>query len=148
MFLGEVLESVVVEVASEPDSPQYKDRPVGHSWATLIGTGGPVDILSDGIEQRIPELGTAVDVLQGSEDGDDLIAAVGVESNIRNDRAIEPELGIEGCAHRSAPRRFHDLSPGNGGFLKKSFKKLTIFEEHPCGKSGENKLQNTFSDGH
>ena len=54
----------------------------------------------------VQEIGPAVDVLQGSEDGDDLIAAVGVESDIGDDRAIEPELGVEGTAHRSAPRGF------------------------------------------
>src|SRR5512143_1786789 len=47
MLLGEVLESVVVEVAPEPDGPQDEDRPVGYPRAALVGPGGPIDVVGD-----------------------------------------------------------------------------------------------------
>ena len=59
-------------------------------------------------------------------------------------RAVEPELGIEGDSHGSAPRRFPGLSPGNGGFLVKPFRELTIFEEHLCRKPGKYEIQTRF----
>jgi hypothetical protein len=144
MLLGEVLEPIVVEVAAKPYGAEDQDRPVGHSRSALIGTAGPIDVLGDGIEQFIPELGPAVDVLQASEDGDDLIAAIGVESDIRDDRTIEPKLGVEGSSHRSAPRRLPDLSSKNGGFLAKPFRKPTIFEERLWRKPGKNEIQTRF----
>ena len=103
MLLGEVLQPIVVEVAAQPYGTEDQDGPVVHPRAALVGTGDPIDVLGDGIEQFVAEFGPAVDVLQSSEDGDDLIAAVGVESDLGDDRAIEPELRIEGTAHRSAP---------------------------------------------
>ena len=105
MLLGEVLEPVVVEVAPEPDGPQDEDRPVGHPRAAAVGAAGPIDVLGDGIEQVIPQFGPGVDVLQGSEDGDDLVAAVGVESDVGDGRAIEPKLGIEGDSHGGRPSK-------------------------------------------
>ena len=66
MLLGEVLEPVVVEVAPEPDGPQDEDRPVVHPRAAAVGTGDPIDVLGDGIEQGIAQFGPGVDVLQGS----------------------------------------------------------------------------------
>ena len=62
----------------------------------------------------------AVEVLQGFEDGDDLVAAGGVEPDVWYRRAIEPKLGIEGDSHRAAPRRFPRSEPGNGGFPRNS----------------------------
>src|SRR5512144_37059 len=96
MLLSQVLEPVVVEVAAEPDGPQDEDRPVLHPRTAVVGATGPVDIPGDGIKQMIAQLGPAVDVLQGFEEGDDLVAAGGVEPDVEDGSAIEPQLGIEG----------------------------------------------------
>src|SRR5512135_282827 len=147
MLLGEVLQPIVVEVAAEADRPQDKDRPGGHSRAALVGTGDPIDVLGDGIEQFVAEFGPAVDVLQGSEDGDDLIAAVGVEPDIWDDGAIQPELGVEGPAHRSAPGRFPGLSCGNGGFIGETLQGAYDLRGASLLKTRVKRDSNTFSDG-
>ena len=49
-------------------------------------------------------------MLEGPEDGDDLVTAFGVEADIGDTRAIKPELGIEGASHGLVPRRM----PGSG----------------------------------
>jgi len=115
MLLGQVLEPIVVEIASEPDGSQDEDRPVVHTRPATVGAGGPIDVLGDGLKEFVPQLRLTVDVLEGFEDGDDLVAAVGVEPDIGDGRAIEPKLGIEGDSHQVAPRRFPLSEPGIGG---------------------------------
>src|SRR3982750_5047120 len=45
MLFGQVLESVVVEIAPEPDGPQDEDRPALHPRATAVGAVDPIDVL-------------------------------------------------------------------------------------------------------
>ena len=99
VLLSQVLEPVVVEIAPEPDGPQDEDRPVLHPGTAAVGTAHPIDILSDGIEQGIAQGGLGVNVLQGGQDGDDLVSAGGVEADVEDGSAVEAELGIEGDSH-------------------------------------------------
>src|SRR3954471_8939925 len=145
MFLGEVLKPVVVEVAAQPYGAEDQDRPVVHARAALVGTGDRIDVAGDGIEQFVAEFGPAVDVLEGTEDGDDLIAAVGVETDLGDDRAIQPELRVEGDSHRSAPRRFPGLSSGNGGFFNETLQGAYDLRGASLPKTREKRDSNTFS---
>src|SRR5512135_442719 len=129
MLLGEVLKPGVVEVAAEPDGAQDEDRPVIHPRSSLVGTSGPIDILGDGVEQLVAEFGPGVDVLQGSEDGDDLVTAFPIEPDVGDGRTIEPELGIEGASHGGGPRRMPGWEPAIGGFQGILTRQPTIFEE-------------------
>src|SRR5437763_12579304 len=113
MLLGQVLEPVVVEIAPEPDGPQDEDRPVLHPGTAAVGAADPIDILGDGIEQRVPQGGPGVDVLQGGQDGDDLVSAGGIEPDVKDGSAVEAELGIEGDSHGRGPRRFPGSGAGN-----------------------------------
>src|SRR5512140_2846599 len=144
MLLGEVLEPIVVEVAAQPYGAEDQDRPVGHSRSALIGTAGPIDVLGDCIEQFSPELGPAVDVLQASEDGDDLIAAIGVESDIRDDRTIEPKLGVEGSSHRSAPRRLPDSSSKTADFWRNPSGSLRSSRSVSGENQGKTRFKHVF----
>src|SRR4051812_14564553 len=103
MLLGQVLELVVVEVAAESHGGQHKDLPGGQARTTPIGPTGPIDIRGDGLEQVIAELGSAGDVLQGGEPGDDLVAAGGVEPDVEDGCGAELKLRIEGDAHGADP---------------------------------------------
>jgi hypothetical protein len=105
MLFGQVLESVVVEVAPEPDGSQDEDGPVRHPRAAAVGAAAPIDVLGDGIEQGIPQFGLGVDVLQGFEDGDDLVAAGGIEPDVEDGGAIETQLGIAGDSHGGRPSK-------------------------------------------
>jgi hypothetical protein len=55
--------------------------------------------LCDGIEDLVAECGLTVNVLQGREDGNDLVATAGIERNVGDGGGTESKLGIEGAAH-------------------------------------------------
>ena len=76
------------------------------------------------------------------------VAAGGVEPDVRDRRAIEPKLGIEGDSHRSAPRRFPGLGCGNGGFLRETLEEVYGLRGAFPPKSREKRDSSTFSDGH
>src|SRR5947209_4737214 len=135
MLLSQVLEPVVVEIAPEPDGPQDEDRPVVHPGAAAVGAADPIDILGDGIEQGIAQGGSGVDVLQGGEDGDDLVPAGGVESDVEDGGAVEAELGIEGDSHGSGPRRIPRSGAGNRLSRGNSDTRSTFFEGYFCRES-------------
>src|SRR5512135_1845707 len=148
MLLGQVLEPVVIEVTTEPDSPQDEDRPVLHPRSAAVGAGAPIDILGDGIEQGITQFGPGVDVLQGCEDGDDLVSAGGVEPDVEDGSGVESELGIEGDSHGRGPRRIPRSGAGNrlsrGNSYARSHLLRGVFLSRTPGKTGSN----TFFDGH
>jgi hypothetical protein len=98
VLLGEVLEPVIVEVAAQTYGGEDEDGPVVHAGPAPIGAGGGINIVRDGIEDLVSELRLCVDVLQGAEDGDDLIATVVVESDVGDGCGVEAKLGIEGRA--------------------------------------------------
>src|SRR3954471_1081864 len=111
VLLGEVLEPIVVEVAAQAYGGEDEDGPVVQAGPAAIGAGGGVDILCDGFEELVAEFGLGVDVLQGAEDGDDLITTVVVESDLGDGRGVEAKLGIEGDAHGRWTRRFSRREP-------------------------------------
>src|SRR5512135_441312 len=121
MLLSQVLEPVVVEIAPEPDGPQDEDRPVLHPRTAAVGAADPIDILGDGIEQGITQGGPGVNVLQGCQDGDDLVSAGGVEPDVEDGCAVESQLGIEGDSHGRGPRRFPRSGAGNWLFRGNSY---------------------------
>ncbi len=77
--------------------------------------------MGDRVEQFVAERGLTVEVLQCRENGDDLIAAVGVELDVEHGRAGEAKLWFEGDAHRWASRRNPGWEPGNRQFPGDSY---------------------------
>jgi hypothetical protein len=148
VLLGEVLKPIVVEVAAQAYRGEDEDGPVVHAGPAAIGAGGGVDIVGDGVEELVAEVGLGVDVLQGAEDGDDLVATVVVESDVGDGRGVEAKLGIEGDAHgwwtRRSSRREPEIrdSPGRdtrpGGDLREKFLARTVEKAGPTA----------YSDGH
>ena len=110
-LLGEVLEAVIVEVAAQAYGGENEAGPAVHAGPAAIGAGGGVDVLGDGVEELVAELRLGVDVLQGAEDGDDLIATVVVESDVGDGCGVEVKLGIEGDSHGGWTRRFSLWEP-------------------------------------
>jgi hypothetical protein len=50
-------------------------------------------------EEFLPQLGIAVDVLQGPQERDDLMATLGVQLYLIDWRAIQPPLATRGDSH-------------------------------------------------
>src|SRR5512135_428889 len=130
MLLGQVLELVIVEVAAQPHCGQDEDLPVSQAGAPAVSPTRPVDVLGDGLEQVIAQLGSAVDVLKGGEQGDDLVAAGGVEPNrnwgskatrigqsLEDDLAQDPETG---CFQGILARGSGIFEAKSGGGFKKN----------------------------
>ena len=103
MLLCEVLEFVIVEVATEPNGGQHGDVPVVESFATRVATRVRVDILGDKIQNLISKLRLAVDVLQASQDRDDFISAIQIELHFGNRLTVQPRLIREAATHPFAP---------------------------------------------
>src|SRR4051812_35872781 len=150
VLLGEVLEPIVVEVAAQAYGGEDEDGPVVQAGPAAIGAGGGVDILCDGFEELVAEFGPGIDVLQGAEDGDDLITAVGVEPDLGDGRGVESKLGIEGDAHGWWTRRsslwepeIRD-SPGrdtrSGGDLREESLARTVEKAGPTAYSDGDEL--------
>ena len=78
MIFGQVLQLVVVEVAAQPHRGQDDDFPIVQPFAAERPAGGAVDILADEIEQGLARWFVLVEVLQGLEDGNELVAALQV----------------------------------------------------------------------
>src|SRR5512147_219902 len=148
MLLSQVLEPVVVEIAPEPDGPQDEDRPVLHPRTAAVGAADPIDILGDGIEQGITQGGPGVNVLQGCQDGDDLVSPGGVEPDVEDGCAVESQLGIEGDSHGRGPRRFPRSGAGNWLFRGNSYARSPILRGVVLSRIPEKTGSNTFCDGH
>jgi hypothetical protein len=99
MVLGEILELVVVAVAAEACRRQHQDFPVAHAGPAAAGAGPPVDIAGDCPENGITYRRLAIDVLQGAENGDCFVAAVEVQKDPGNRRAIQTLLTIKCFSH-------------------------------------------------
>ncbi|HUT87621.1 MAG TPA: hypothetical protein VMX15_06020 [Candidatus Heimdallarchaeota archaeon] len=142
------LESVVVEVASQPDGGQDEDLPVVHSRATPLSAGGAVDVPGDRPKDVVAQVGAAVDVLQGPEDGDDFVAAVEIEANVEDRLTIKPLLAIERFSHGSRSSKngmcLHYCPVSWTDFARKrSHLRGAFFKNSP-----KNQGRNAFSDGH
>jgi hypothetical protein len=105
VLLGQVLEFVVVEIATESDGSENEDGPIVHAWSATIRTRAGIDVLCDGIEDLVAECGPTVNVLQAGEDGNDLVATASIERDVGDGGGTESKLGIEGAAHGEAFRR-------------------------------------------
>jgi hypothetical protein len=105
MLLGHILELVVVEIASQPDSCQYEYLPIVEPFASAIVSRVVIDIERDQVQDLLSECGRAVDVLQASQDGNDFVSAVEIELNLIDRVAIESLLIGMRFSHPFAPRR-------------------------------------------
>ena len=59
----------------------------------------PVDILADQVQDLMPQLGLAVEVLQRPQNGNDLVPTTRVQFDFHNRRACQTQLGIHWDAH-------------------------------------------------
>src|SRR5664280_1977750 len=100
MVLGEILELVVVVVAAQAYRRQHQDFPVAHAGPAVAWAGPPVDIAGDCPENGITYCRPAIDVLQGAENGNRLVAAVEVQNDPGNRRTIQTLLTIKRFSHR------------------------------------------------
>jgi hypothetical protein len=58
------------------------------------------DIAGDGPENGIAHLGSAIDVLQGAEDGDVFVSAVKIQGDAADRRTIQTPLTLKRFPHR------------------------------------------------
>ena len=105
MLLGKVLKFVIVQMASQANRGQHQDLPVVQTLASTIVARGIIDILGDQIENLIMQLRLAIDVLQGPQDGNDLVATMEIELDLQNGLAVQPLLIRKRFSHLFAPRR-------------------------------------------
>src|SRR5205807_9784122 len=77
-------------------------RPVVHPRPPALAAGGTraVDVRGDRFEDLVTQGGPAVNVAQGREDRDDLVAAVEVQLRVRHRRAAQPLLAFHRLSHR------------------------------------------------
>src|SRR5262249_52146963 len=92
MIFGQVLQLVVTQVATEPHGGQDSNLPVVHAASAAFAAGALVDILPHQSQQLSPQGSIAVEVLQPSQDGDDLIPTVEVEGHLADGQAIQALL--------------------------------------------------------
>ena len=105
VLLRQVLQFVVIEVATQPDRRQHRDRPVTQPDSAMVGTAARIHIVADQIEKLTPQLHLPVDMLQSAQDGDDLVATVQVQRYGIDGRAIQTRLLLIGQTHGNPPRR-------------------------------------------
>jgi len=99
VLLGEILEPVVVEVAAQSHRCQHQDGPVVHPLASAAAAGVVVDIAGHRPENLVAQLGLGVDVLEGGENGNDLVAAAEIQPHVGDCGAVHPLLTIERFSH-------------------------------------------------
>ena len=112
--LGQVLELVVVQVAAQADGGEHEDRPVVHPRPPAPAAGGTraVDVGGDRLEDLVAQGGLGVDVAQGREDRDDLVAAVEVQHHVRHRRTAQPLLALHRLSHRVASSKIRVVLMG------------------------------------
>ena len=103
MLLGEVLKFVVVKIPSKPHRCEHDDVPIVESFSPAIASRLLVDILGDKSENSIAKLRLAVDVLQASQDWNDLVATVEIQLDFGYRVTVETLLRREGFSHPFAP---------------------------------------------
>ncbi len=74
MLFCEIVQLVVVQIAARPHSSQDQNLPIVHPFPSTVISRIGIDILSNQLENGITQLGLAVDVLQGRQDGNDLVS--------------------------------------------------------------------------
>jgi hypothetical protein len=148
VFLSEVLKSIVVEIAAQAYGSEDEEGPVVDAGPAVVGAGSGVDIVGDGIEELVAELRLGVDVLQGAEDGDDLIATVDVESDVGDRCRVEAKLGIEGDSHGGGTRRWSCWEPEIRDFPARDTRPGGHLREESLAESEEIASPTVFSGGH
>ena len=92
MLLGKVLKFVIVQIASQANRGQHQDLPVVQTLASTIVARGMIDILGDKMKNLITQLRLAINVLQGSQEGNEFVATLQIEFNFGYGLTIEPRL--------------------------------------------------------
>ena len=105
MVLGQVVQLVVIQIASQPYRRQHQDAPVTQSLASPIGSRLGRDIAFDQLQDRLADLGRRVDLLSGSQNRDQLIPTIEIQHHLRHTVAVQPPLPLNRVAHPFAPRR-------------------------------------------
>src|SRR5262245_54610144 len=105
MLFGEVLQFVIIQIATEPNRCQDQDVPVVHSFPTAVITCSLLDVMGDEVENLVSKFRRAVDVLQCRQNGYDFIATIEIQLNFGDRPAIEPWLGGKRFSHPYSPRR-------------------------------------------
>ena len=103
MLLRQVLQFVVIEVATQADRREHHDRPVSQAGTTVVGTAAGIHILADYLENLPPQRHLPVHMLQGSQNRDDLIPTIEVQRHGIDGRAIQSRLFLKGQTHRNPP---------------------------------------------
>ena len=105
MLFGQVLQFVVIQIASQADGGKDHDLPVAQSLASSRTGRVSIDVLSDAVQKFFSQLRAAINVLQGFQDGNDFVAALKIESHVRHRLTIESQLTGKGLSHEFVPRR-------------------------------------------
>lgn len=105
MVLGEVMQLVVIQIAPQPHRRQHQDAPITQSLASTIGSRLGRDVTFHQLQNRIADLGRRVNLLQASQNRDQLVSAIEIQHHLRHTAAIQPPLPFNRLAHPFAPRR-------------------------------------------
>lgn len=89
MFLGQVLQFVVIAIAAQAHRAQHQDLPVTEAGPPLEGVAGSIDVLGDERQDFITSSVIGIEMLQGREDGHNFITAVNVEGHLGNRDGIQ-----------------------------------------------------------
>ena len=103
MILGQVLQGIVITVATQAHGGQHEDLPVGQAGTAPRGPRVLIHVLLDEPQESLAHLGLAIDVLQGHEDGDQFMAAVQLEGDALDRSRLPLIVGREGGTHGGAP---------------------------------------------
>ena len=148
MLFGQVLQFVVVEVASQPHGGQHDDRPVVHAGPPLFAAGVPVDIRRDLPENVITGLRLTVEMLECAENRDDLITAVGIEWYVVDHCAVQSLLAVEGFSHRACSSKIVAWLLEIPAYSTRRARKRSHLRGAFFRKSPKKRPQKAFSDGH
>lgn len=92
MLLSKILEFVVVQIAAQAGGSQHDDLPIVEPFSPTVAARMLVDILSNKVENLIPQLPLTVNVLQGAQDGNHFVATVSIELHFGDSLTIQPRL--------------------------------------------------------
>src|SRR5438445_11782520 len=99
MLLGQVLQFVIIQVATQTHRCQHDNLPVIHTGPTMLGAGLAVDVLAHEVQDFPPQLAIAVNVLQRPQDGNDFVTTIQIQFDLSDGRAIQARLRIEARSH-------------------------------------------------
>src|SRR5208283_4468440 len=144
MFLGELLQVVIVEIAAQAHGGQDEDLPIGQSRSAVVAVCRRVDVSSDEGQNLVTACRVAVQLLQGDENGNDRVATGGVDGHVGDVEGVECWLGRERGAHGEFLAKMTGETAEFTGILApvRSFSRgKTLFSSEKNGRI-------RFSDGH